>query len=679
MASLIPGYEYDIFISYRQKDNKYDGWVTEFVDNLRKELEATFKEDISVYFDINPHDGLLITHEVNESLKEKLRCLVFIPIISRTYCDPKSFAWEHEFKAFVEQASLDQFGLKIKLLNGNVASRVLPVRIYDLDDADLKLCESVLGGVLRGVEFIYAEPGVNRPLKPRDNEGKYINNANYRNQINKVSNAIKEIFSGLKTGPVSTTSEREDTDSDIAIPSGQGKSIAVLPFVDMSPEKDQSYFCDGITEEIINALAHVEGFKVIARTSAFAFKDKLTDIREIGRILDVETVLEGSIRKADNKLRITAQLIKVTDGSHIWSERFDRDMNDVFAIQDEISLAILKILKIKLLGEVKALITKRHTENFEAFNLYLKGTHCWQMMTNEGFRKALNYFEQALKIDPDYALAYTGLAHANIHIPAYGNETPNNAYPRAIEYLDKALKIDNTLAEIYAGLGLIYTFYNWNRKEAEENFKHALRINPNSSIIHIDYSHLLSFMGRHEEAISEAKLAQKFDPLSCFINTQTGDSYALASQYDKAIEELRMTLTIYPNYFMAHGSLGNVYVAKEMWNEAIYEFQKTVELSYGSPMATATLIYCYYLAGKKVEADKLFESFKNRAESEYVPATCFYMIHRVRGEEDLALDWLKRACNEHDTVLPFFLKDTPVLIPKGSVYMSLVKDMGVLQ
>ena len=176
MASLIPGYEYDIFISYRQKDNKHDGWVTEFVDNLKGELESTFKEEISVYFDINPHDGLLETHDVDESLKDKLKCLVFIPIISRTYCDPKSFAWEHEFKAFVEQASNDQFGLKVRLPNGNVASRVLPISIHDLDSEDIKLCESVLGGVMRGVEFIYKEPGVNRSLLPNDHEEKNLNN-----------------------------------------------------------------------------------------------------------------------------------------------------------------------------------------------------------------------------------------------------------------------------------------------------------------------------------------------------------------------------------------------------------------------------------------------------------------------------------------------------------------------
>ena len=197
MASLIPGYEYDIFISYRQKDNKGDRWVSEFVEALKTELESTFKEEISVYFDINPHDGLLETHDVDASLKDKLKCLVFIPIISRTYCDPKSFAWEHEFKAFVEQASKDQFGLKVKLPNGNVASRVLPVQIHDLDADDKKLCDAVLGGFIRGIEFIYKEPGVDRPLTVKDNEEKNLNKTSYRNQINKVALAIKEILSAI--------------------------------------------------------------------------------------------------------------------------------------------------------------------------------------------------------------------------------------------------------------------------------------------------------------------------------------------------------------------------------------------------------------------------------------------------------------------------------------------------
>jgi dienelactone hydrolase len=199
MASLIPGFENDIFISYRQKDNKGDRWVSEFVEALKTELESTFKEEISVYFDINPHDGLLEIHDVDESLKDKLKCLVFIPIVSRTYCDPKSFAWGHEFKAFVEQASQDQFGLKVKLPNGNVASRVLTVRIHDLDNEDIKLCESITGGFLRGIEFIYKEPGVNRPLRSNeDNPHDNLNHTIYCNQINKVALAAKDIIESIK-------------------------------------------------------------------------------------------------------------------------------------------------------------------------------------------------------------------------------------------------------------------------------------------------------------------------------------------------------------------------------------------------------------------------------------------------------------------------------------------------
>jgi predicted ATPase len=199
MASIIHGYNYDIFISYRQKDNKHDGWVTEFVDNLKGELESTFKEEISVYFDINPHDGLLETHDVEASLKEKLKCLVFIPIISRTYCDPKSFAWEHELKAFIDYTSNDKYGLKIQLHGGYIAARVLPVRIHDLDDEDLKLCESVMGGFLRGIEFIYKSAGVNRPLTPTDNPDKNLNSTFYRDQINKVALAIKDLIQGMKS------------------------------------------------------------------------------------------------------------------------------------------------------------------------------------------------------------------------------------------------------------------------------------------------------------------------------------------------------------------------------------------------------------------------------------------------------------------------------------------------
>jgi len=291
VASIIEGYNYDIFISYRQNDNKYDGWVTEFVDNLNKELEANIKDKVSVYFDINPHDGLLETHSVDRSLEDKLKCLIFIPIISRTYCDPKSFAWQHEFCAFNKLAKEDQFGKDIRLVSGNVASRILSVKIHDLDPEDQTLLENELGGTLRCIEFIYKSAGVNRPLRtnedhPQDN----INKTYYRDQINKVANAIKDIITGLNKGQQSSVIEIQEK----FLPAGkmikQENSIAVLPFVDMRTQKDQEYFCDGISEEIINALAHLENLKVISRTSSFVFKNSKEDIREIGTRLDVNRI-----------------------------------------------------------------------------------------------------------------------------------------------------------------------------------------------------------------------------------------------------------------------------------------------------------------------------------------------------------------------------------------------------
>jgi adenylate cyclase len=676
MSSIIEDYNYDVFISYRHKDNKHDGWVTEFVNNLKGELESTFKEEISVYFDINPRDGLLETHDVDASLKEKLKCLVFIPIVSRTYCDPKSFAWEHEFRTFVDQASQDRFGLKIKLPSGNVASRVLPIRIYDLDYTDIRLCESVLGGFLRGVEFIYKEPGVNRPLLPKDSEERNLNKSKYRNQINKVANAIKEVIAGLKPGLFDYPAEPAEVMSDKDIRDIQEKSIAVLPFADMSPEKDLDYFCAGMAEEIINTIAHNENLKVIARTSAFAFKDSHEDVRDIGKRLGVETLLEGSVRKAGNRMRITAQLIKVDDGSHIWSDHYDREINDVFAIQDEISLAIMDNLKVKLLGEKKKTITKLLSENREAYNLYLKGNYYWQKLTAEGYRKAAECFKQALQKDPDYAFAYIGLSYVTGYSTAWGNLPPNEGFPKINEYMNTVLEMDKNLAEAHALHGGLNVYFYRKWKEAELNFKHALQINPNAAQIHLDYSNFLTFTGRHEEAIFEAKRAQNLDPLSIYINTYTGFAFDYAGQYDRAIEEYMTTLEINPNYFITHYHLGRAYFAKGMIKESIVEYEKAVDLSDGSPLPIAVLACNYYLTGQKEKGDSLFDSLRKRAEIEYVPATTIFLIHKVRGEEEKAMDWLRKACTDHDTLLPWF-RAHPLLIPEGSGYMKLLKESGL--
>ena len=479
MASIIPGYEYDIFISYRQKDNKHDGWVTEFVSNLQGELESTFKEDVSVYFDINPHDGLLETHDVDASLKEKLKCLVFIPIISRTYCDPRSFAWEHEFKPFVEQASNDQFGLKIKLPSGNVSNRVLPVRIHDLDTEDKELLENELDGVLRAIDFIYKESGVNRSLKPTDNKNENQNKTGYGNQINKIANAIKEIIASLKNpSPISGNSNRSDS-SNISQESNETfESIAVLPFANMSSDPEQEFFSEGISEEIINMLAQVPGLKVAGRTSSFSFKGKNQDLRLIGEQLNVNHILEGSVRKSGNKLRITAQLIKVTDGYHLWSGKYDRELEDIFDLQDEISLAILDAIKIKLLGAAKEAVLKKYTDNPVVYQLYLQGRFYYNLWSGaDSFSKAIDYFSAAIKIEPDYALGYSGIATSYFYLWFLNFLPPEKCLPQMKEAALHALKLDNDIAESHLAMGYMKMFYEWDFKVATEEIRKALELN----------------------------------------------------------------------------------------------------------------------------------------------------------------------------------------------------------
>ena len=436
-------------------------------------------------------------------------------------------------------------------------------------------------------------------------------------------------------------------------PSEAPPSIAVMPFVNMSADPEQEYFCDGIAEEIINALTQIDGLRVIARTSAFAFKGKSEDIREIGRKLGVANLLEGSVRKSGNKLRITAQLINVADGYHVWSEKFDRDMEDIFAIQDEISLAIVDNLKITLLKKEEEALLKRYTEDLEAYNLYLKGIYFLRMYTAEGFQEAIKYFELTLQRDPSYALAYYGLAEVFYAISYWANVPPNEAYPKAREYSKKAIEIDKDIGEAHAALGLVYTFYDWNWEEAERELTKALELNPSSAIIHMSYSWFLSLTEKHEEAIFEAKRAQELDPLSPLIISHIGLACIFGSQFDKAIEELKAGMSLAPNFYLMHYYLGLAYRAKSMFKEAIAEYELAVNLSGGAPWPALILTTTYFERDLKSQGEKLLQSLEKRGKQEYLPPLGFSFIHFVRKDMEQAYHWLERACEEKDSFLPW--------------------------
>jgi TolB-like protein/Tfp pilus assembly protein PilF len=455
------------------------------------------------------------------------------------------------------------------------------------------------------------------------------------------------------------------------------KSIAVLPFINESPVDSNKYFVNGVMEEVLNNLLKIKEFRVLSRTSTDQYKgsDRPT-IPEIAKKLGVNYIVEGSGQKYGNTFRLRVQLIKAKGKeNHLWGKSFQKELmktTDLFSIQSEIAQSIATELKAIITPEEKQLIEKVPTDNLEAYNLYLKGTYFAEMATVEGLQKATEYFKQALQKDPNYALAYLGLANVNGGSTFWGNVPPHEAFPKVIEYTNKALKIDSTLAEAYWLLGNIDTYVNWNWKEAERNYKRALQINPNLSLIHMSYSGLLTITGRYEEAISEAKRAEELDPLSGF--AMTGSTFYMAGQNDRAIEELKMNLTINPKYYQTHMYLGFAYLTKEMNKEAVSELEKAVDLSKGNPFVISWLVFSYYIIGENDQADKLFDSLKKRSETEYIPATCFFNIYRVRGEEDLAFEWLKRACTEHDTFLPWFRNG----FPEGSKEQALLKEVGLL-
>jgi len=298
------------------------------------------------------------------------------------------------------------------------------------------------------------------------------------------------------------------------------KSIAVLPFTDMSKDKDQEYFGDGISEEIINALTRVPGLKVSSRTSAFQFRDQNNDIQSIGEKLGVATVLEGSIRKSGNKLRVTAQLINVSDGFHLWSNTYERELTDIFEIQDDLTKSIVEALQVRLSGVQTYSLTTRKTTNIEAYNLYLKGRYYWNKRSEEGINKSIEYFQQAIDEDSTYALAYAGLGDSYLMLGVYGRKQPRESFSLAKVFIERALQLNNTLAETYASLGDINIHYDWDLDAAEINLKKAIELNPRYANGYHWYSEVFVLRGEFESAYLESHLALELDPYALIINTQ---------------------------------------------------------------------------------------------------------------------------------------------------------------
>jgi len=436
-------------------------------------------------------------------------------------------------------------------------------------------------------------------------------------------------------------------------------SIVVLPFADLSQEKDQEYFCDGLAEEVINALSKISELRVVARTSAFAFKGKLEDVREIGKKLAVATVLEGSVRKAGNRLRVTVQLVNVDGGYHLWSERYDREMEDVFAIQDDITLAVVDNLKVKLLGGEKERLTKRHTNDVEAYNLFWKGQFFLNKRTAEGLKKAVQYFEQAVKRDPEYAEAYAGLANYYLLLPIYAPFSPREANLRAKEAVETALRIDNNLAEAATALALLKLFEEHDWEGAEQEFKRAITLNPGYAIAHSWYaSEYLVLMGRAAEAIEEMERALELDPLSLIINRDFGMTCYYARQYDRAITAFKRTIEIEPRFILTHGHLGLAYLEKSMFEEALYELRSEIAIAEGSqPTAEAWMGLVYARMGEERKAKDIVQNLVKLSEKEYVSPYFVALLNFQLKEIEPGFRWLEKAFAEGDSWLNYINVD----------------------
>ena len=472
--------------------------------------------------------------------------------------------------------------------------------------------------------------------------------------------------------------KRVDTYMGAEVRSGQRtRSIAVLPFLNISTDAENDYLCEGLSEELINALTKIKGFFVVARGSAFSFRGQEIDVREIGRRLNVDTILEGSIQKVGDQLRVTAQLIDAGNGFHFWSERFDRRLTDVFAIQDEITLAIVKQLKVELLAKERVAVLAMKHESLESYNLYLKGRFYWAQRP-QGIAKAIESFEQAIAKDPTFARARTGLADCYVTLGSWENGTlrPIEAMAKAKETATKALELDNRLAEAHTTLAYRTTHHDWDWETADAQFKHAFELNPNYAVCHHWYSHFLTAVGRTEESLRASRRCLELDPLDLVINIHMAWHYQFARQYEQAVEQCWKTSELHPNSFWPAYFFGLAFEQQGQIDRAAEEFQIAVKMSGDVTFASAALGHLYATVGKAAEARAVFDELSARSQSVYVPAYDFALVCAGFGWKDQALDYLAQALQERSGWMTY-LKVDPRLDPlRGDArFVELLRRM----
>jgi TolB-like protein/Tfp pilus assembly protein PilF len=422
------------------------------------------------------------------------------------------------------------------------------------------------------------------------------------------------------------------------------KSIAVLPFDNLSGDPQNAYFSEGVQDEILTRLAKIAELKVISRTSTQRFKSVPSDLRQIAQQLGVANILEGSVQKANDQVRVNVQLINALTDAHLWADTYDRKLNDIFAVETDIAKTIADTLQAKLTGSEKIAITTKPTENPEAHELYLKGRYFWNRRTGANLQKAADYFQQAIGKDSRYALAFSGLADCHVLLPAYAElgSNPRDELPKALEAARKAVELDDTLCEAHTSLARALAS-DLQLAAANPEFKRAIELNPNYATAHQWFGEYLQSQGHLEEALSELKRAEELDPLSLIINSVLGFALDTVGKSDEAIAQLHKTIEIDPNFGNAHGQLGNVLEHRGRLREAVAEYEKGFNSVGSDPIDLADLAAAYSLAGRKAEAQQLWEKLKSLSERQYVPAYSMAVVQLAFGDKDEAIRLLEKS------------------------------------
>jgi TolB-like protein/DNA-binding winged helix-turn-helix (wHTH) protein/Tfp pilus assembly protein PilF len=426
------------------------------------------------------------------------------------------------------------------------------------------------------------------------------------------------------------------------------RSLAVLPLENLSGETSQNYFADGMTDELITDLAQISALRVISRTSAMVYKGARKPLPQIARELNVDAVVEGTVLRSGNQVRITAQLIEASTDKHLWSQSYEGDLRDTLALQNRVAAAIANQIRISLTPQEQAALKNVKVVNPEAYESYLKGRYFWNKRTADGLKAALAYFNQAIEEDPKYAQAYSGLAdtYALLGDWQYAVMTPKEAFPKAKAAAIKALELDSALGEAHNSLAFVVDGFDWDLDSGGTEFQRAIELNPGYATAHHWYAWHLSLLGRYDEAIAEMKKAESLDPLSLIINADLAELFVLAHAYDESIRQSRKTIEMDPNFALAHNQLAQAYLQKHMYDEAVVELKKAVQLSGGSPAIIANLARAYVASGNRSEAIKLLGDLKKRSNSTYSNASEIAVIYASLGDTDHAMNWLEKGYEE---------------------------------